>query len=281
MAESLDIYKQRFTYFAAAKQKTMKYFRIGIAGSGNLAWHLTQDLEKAGHVIPAIYSRNPENASVLAAQLYDTEVLETPDFSAFELDILLMAVSDDAIAALSLEIIVGEETIVAHCSGSVPIETLAHLMHNFGVFYPVQTFTKEKAVEFRDVPVCLEASSSRVHEALFALGKSLGCRMVVMDSEQRKWLHLAAVFTNNFTNHMLFQAKAILDAEGIDFNLLRPLARETIEKAFYLMPELAQTGPARRNDVKTMQAHLEKLKENPELAGLYKQISASIYLNSD
>ena len=80
---------------------------------------------------------------------------------------------------------------------------------------------------------------------------------------------------------MLFQAKTILDSEGIDFNLLKPLARETIEKAFYMMPELAQTGPARRNDVKTMQAHLEKLKENPELAGLYKQISGSIYLNSD
>jgi predicted short-subunit dehydrogenase-like oxidoreductase (DUF2520 family) len=116
---------------------------------------------------------------------------------------------------------------------------------------------------------------------LYALGKSLGCKMTVMDSVQRKWLHLAAVFANNFTNHMLFQAKAILDAEGIDFNLLKPLARETIDKAFYLMPELAQTGPARRNDEKTMFLHLEKLAGNPELSDLYKRISSSIYLNSD
>jgi predicted short-subunit dehydrogenase-like oxidoreductase (DUF2520 family) len=259
----------------------MKYFRIGLAGSGNLAWHLAQDLEKAGHVVPAIYSRNPENAAELASQLYDTEVLEQPDFSPYELDILLLVIADDAIAHFSQQIIIGEETIVAHCSGAVSIDSLAHLMHNFGVFYPVQTFTKEKAVEFKEVPVCLEASSSHVHDVLYSLGKSLGCKMVVMDSEQRKWLHLAAVFTNNFTNHMLFQAKAILDAEGLDFNLLKPLAKETIEKAFFLMPELAQTGPARRNDMKTMQTHLDRLKENPELSELYKRISSSIYLNSD
>jgi predicted short-subunit dehydrogenase-like oxidoreductase (DUF2520 family) len=101
------------------------------------------------------------------------------------------------------------------------MERLAHLMHNYGVFYPLQTFTKEKAVEFKDVPICIESSAANVHELLYALGKSLGCKMVVMDSEQRRFLHLAAVFTNNFTNHMLFQAKVILDSEGIDFQLLK------------------------------------------------------------
>ncbi len=259
----------------------MKYFRIGIAGTGNLAWHLAQDLERVGHVIPVIYSRNPENGAVLAAQLYDTQVIDEPDFAEFDLDILLLAVSDDAISSLSQQLIIGQDTLVAHCSGAAPISVLAHLVHHFGVFYPVQTFTKEKAVEFKDIPVCLEASSSQVHDVLYSLGRSLGCRMVVLDSEQRKWLHLAAVFANNFTNHMLFQAKAILDAEGIDFNLLKPLAKETIEKAFYMMPELAQTGPARRHDQRTMQAHLEKLQENPELSELYRRISSSISLNTD
>jgi predicted short-subunit dehydrogenase-like oxidoreductase (DUF2520 family) len=119
-----------------------------------------------------------------------------------------------------------------------------------------------------------------VHELLYALGKSLGCKMVVMDSEQRRYLHLAAVFTNNFTNHMLFQAKAILDAEGIDFNLLKPLAKETIEKAFFMMPELAQTGPARRGDYKTMKEHLAQIEANPELAAMYQTLSKSIQINS-
>jgi predicted short-subunit dehydrogenase-like oxidoreductase (DUF2520 family) len=258
----------------------MKYYKIGIAGSGNLAWHMSQDLEKAGHMIPVIYSRNSEHAVVLASQLYDTQVIEEPDFSNFDIDLLIIAVADDAISFLSQQLVVSDDTIVVHTSGSVPMESLSHLMHNYGVFYPLQTFTKEKAVEFKDVPICIESSAANVHELLYALGKSLGCKMVVMDSEQRRYLHLAAVFANNFTNHMLFQAKAILDAEGIDFNLLKPLAKETIEKAFFMMPELAQTGPARRNDLRTMDAHLEKLKGNPELSALYKQISKSIKLNS-
>lgn len=258
----------------------MKYFRIGIAGSGNLAWHLAQDLEKAGHVIPVIYSRKTEHAQILAAQLYDTEVCETPDFSGFDLDLLLLAVSDDAIQPLSNQIVVEAQTVVAHCSGAVSIQALEHLVTNYGVFYPLQTFTTEKGVDFRDVPVCLEASSVQVHELLYAVAKSLGCRSVVMNSEQRQWLHLAAVFTNNFTNHMLFQAKAILDAEGIDFSLLKPLARETVDKAFQLMPELAQTGPAVRQDYRTMQEHLDKLRENPELSDLYRRLSDSIFRNS-
>jgi len=258
----------------------MKYFRIGIAGSGNLAWHLAQDLEKAGHVIPVIYSRTVENAEVLASHLYDTQVCSEPDFSGFDLDLLFLAVSDDAIQLLSNQLVVDEQTVVVHCAGSVSVSVLQHLGDNFGVFYPVQTFTTEKGVEFKDVPVCLESSGSRVHDMLYAVGKSLGCRMVVMDSEQRKWLHLAAVFANNFTNHMLYQAKAILDAEGIDFSLLRPLAKETIEKAFLLMPELAQTGPAARSDKRTLQLHQQMLEENPELSDLYRRLSASIRINS-
>jgi predicted short-subunit dehydrogenase-like oxidoreductase (DUF2520 family) len=258
----------------------MKYFRIGIAGTGNLSWHLAQDLEKAGHVIPLIYSRNRENAEILAGQLYDTAVIEEPDFRGFDLDVLILAVADDAIQVFSNQISVEEDTVVVHCAGSVPLSVLEHLVENYGVFYPLQTFTIEKGVEFRDVPLCIESSSARVHDILFSVGKSLGCRVVVMDSEQRKCLHLAAVFACNFTNHMLFQAKAILDAEGLDFSLLKPLAKETIEKAFLLMPELAQTGPAVRNDRKTLQMHLDQIENNPELSELYQRISDSIFRNS-
>jgi predicted short-subunit dehydrogenase-like oxidoreductase (DUF2520 family) len=262
------------------KTFVMKYFRIGFAGSGNLAWHLAQDLEKAGHFIPVIYSRNPDSANLLAMQLYDTMVTEEPDFSGFELDLLIAAISDDGLERLVENLVVGEDTIVVHTSGARPMEVFAPLLDNYGVLYPLQTFTKEKAIDFSDVPICIEACSTRVHEVLFSVGKSLSNKVVVMDSDQRKVLHLAAVFANNFSNHMLFWAKTLLDAEGLDFGLLKPLARETVEKAFYLMPELAQTGPARRGDHKTMKAHLEQIKANPELTELYQLISKSIQFNS-
>ena len=260
--------------------ETMKYFRIGIAGAGNLAWHLAQDLEKTGHVVPVIYSRNREKAEIIAQQLYETEILQEPDFTGHDLDLLLLAISDDAIQSFSNQMVVEEQTIVAHCAGSVPMDVLQHLLDNYGVFYPLQTFSTEKAIDFKDIPVCIESESAHVHDVLYAVGKSLGCKVVVMDSEQRKWLHLAAVFTCNFTNHMLFHAKTLLDSEGIDFSLLKPLARETIDKAFMLTPEIAQTGPASRNDEKTLQMHLEKLRNNPEIADLYRRISTSIFQNS-
>jgi predicted short-subunit dehydrogenase-like oxidoreductase (DUF2520 family) len=258
----------------------MKYLRIGIAGAGNLAWHLAQDLEKAGHTVEAVYSRTPENAALLAAQLYDTRVLEEPDFSDFELDLVLLAVSDDALPLLSERIRVSSETAVAHTSGSVSIEVLAGFQEHYGVFYPVQTFTRDRAVSWDSVPVCLEATSTRVHDMLYLAARSLGGKAVVMDSGQRRNLHLAAVFANNFCNHMLFWSKTLLETEGLDFNLLRPLARETVEKAFFMTPEMAQTGPARRRDQKTQAMHLELMQPNRELQELYRQLSGSIQRNS-
>lgn len=258
----------------------MKYFRIGFAGAGNVAWHLAQDLEKAGHLVPVIYSRDRENAMVLASQLYDTQVSDSLDFSEWPLDLLIVAVHDDALRLVAEMLVVQENTIVVHTSGSQPMEVLEILGDDYGVLYPLQTFTKEKGIDLSDTPFCIEAVNTRVHEILFAVAKSLSSKVVVMDTEQRKSLHLAAVFANNFSNHMLFWAKTIADAEGIDFQLLKPLARETVEKAFMMMPELAQTGPAKRGDQQTMEAHLALLENNPELKALYKALSFSIRQNT-
>jgi predicted short-subunit dehydrogenase-like oxidoreductase (DUF2520 family) len=258
----------------------MKYLRIGFAGSGNVAWHLAQDLEKAGHFVPVIYSRNQENAMILAAQLYDTQVATSLDFSEWPLDLLIVAVQDDTLSMVAEMLVVQENTIVVHTSGSLPMEALDMLGDDYGVLYPLQTFTKEKGIDLSDTPFCIEAVNTRVHETLFSVAKSLSNKVVVLDSEQRKALHMAAVFANNFSNHMLFWAKNIADAGGLDFQLLKPLARETIEKAFFMMPELAQTGPARRGDVKTMESHMAMLENNPELKALYKTLSFSIRQNS-
>lgn len=270
----------QFFFFARNNTSQMKYFRIGFAGSGNLAWHLAQDLEKAGHFIPVIYSRNTDNAFLLASQLYDTQVTEELDFSPYNLDLLILAISDDELDHITDDLIAGEDTIVVHTSGGRSMEILQNLEENYGVIYPIQTFTKEKAIDLTEVPFCIEASSTRVHEVLFSVGKSLSNKVVVMDSDQRKVIHLAAVFANNFSNHMLFWAKTLLDSEGLDFNLLKPLAKETIEKAFYLTPELAQTGPARRGDFKTMKTHIAQIEANPELTDLYERLSKSVQFNS-
>ena len=258
----------------------MKYFRIGFVGAGNVAWHLAQDLEKAGHFVPVVYSRDKEKAGILAAQLYDTEVAESLDFSSYTLDLLILTIPDDFIQPLAEMLVVGEETVVVHCSGAKPIEALESLGDNYGVFYPLQSFTKEKALELSSVPICIESVNTQVHELLFALAKSISSKVVVLDSEHRKVLHLSAVFANNFVNHMLFLAKNITDSEDLDFNLLKPLVMETVEKAFFLTPELAQTGPAKRGDVLSMQAHLDLLSANPEWVKLYKLLSQSIQLSS-
>jgi predicted short-subunit dehydrogenase-like oxidoreductase (DUF2520 family) len=248
-------------------------------GTGNVAWHMSQDMEKAGHFVPVVYSRDREKAGVLAAQLYDTEVAESLDFLFYQLDVLILSVPDDVIQMVAEMLVVGEETVVVHCSGAKPIEALNSLGDNFGVFYPLQSFTKEKALDLGQAPICIESTNAHVHNVLFSLGKSISSKVVVMDSDSRKVLHLAAVFANNFVNHMLFLARNIMDSEDLDFNLLKPLVQETVEKAFFLTPELAQTGPARRGDQLSMQAHLDLLSDNPEWVKLYKMLSTSIQLN--
>lgn len=258
----------------------MKYFKIGFIGSGNLAWHLAQDLEKAGHFIPVVYSRDLVNATLLASQLYDTQVVESLDFSSFNLDVVIIAISDDAIQMVAELLIVDSSTVVIHTSGVKPLEVLSSLGDDIGVFYPLQTFTKIRGIDFSEIPICIEASNAQVHDVLFSLARSVSNKVVVMDSEQRKTLHLAAVFTSNFTNHMLFWSKTLLEIEQIDFELLKPLANETISKAFALGPESAQTGPARRGDLETMKMHLKLIESNPELTAFYQAISRSIQFNS-
>lgn len=257
----------------------MKYYKIGIAGSGNVAWHLAQDLEKAGHEISVVFSRNLENAQFLASQLYDTVAIDLPDFSDFNLDLLIIAIKDDAIDSLVQHLLVNDETVVAHSSGICSLEVLSPLGQSIGVFYPLQSFTKERAVHFSEIPICLEFDNPKAQEILFRVAKSLSNKVIELPTDKRKILHLAAVFANNFTNHMLFWAQTLLETEEINWNFLEPLAKETIKKAFALGPEKSQTGPAKRNDLKTMEIHESIIASNPELLNLYRTLSKSIRAN--
>ncbi|MGI9541861.1 MAG: Rossmann-like and DUF2520 domain-containing protein [Cyclobacteriaceae bacterium] len=252
------------------------YFNISIIGSGNLAWHLAQALENAGHFIHEIYSRNPKNARKLTKKLYDTTVSNDLDFIASESEVFIIAVSDNAIKNIAEEIQLPEGAILLHTSGSKPMEILKSSVDRFGVFYPLQTFTKGAEVSFKNIPICLEASSSRVEKVLKQLAQSLSRDTHYLRSKERQQLHLAAVFACNFTNHMLTLAQEIMEEQDVDAEILHPLIAETINKSFLLGPENAQTGPALRGDSGVMKEHLKLMRLRKDLQKIYKLLSQHI-----
>lgn len=257
----------------------MKYYKIGFAGAGNLAWHLAQDLEKAGHFIRGIWSQQYENAELLANQLYDARPLETPNFLDLDLDLIFISVGDDFIEDVAAAMLVAPHVMVAHTSGSKSSTVLLQAAEEVGVFYPLQTFTKERSVDFSTIPICIEGNGKLVFQAMKDIAESLSKTVLKTEYSHRKVLHLAAVLASNFSNHLLFHAHNLLLEEEIPFKVLKPLMMETIAKAFETGPENAQTGPARRHDKGTIQTHLDMLSVNPELAAIYQWMSKSIMQN--
>jgi predicted short-subunit dehydrogenase-like oxidoreductase (DUF2520 family) len=163
-----------------------------------------------------------------------------------------------------------------HTSGSVPLETLSGISSNIGVFYPVQTLSFGKKVDFRHVPVCLEANDEENFSRLESLAQKISGKTYRLDSHQRSVLHMAAVFACNFTFHMYTLAADILKAEDIEPGILHSLIEETANKAVNVKPGTGQTGPAAREDMKVIEKHLELLKDNQQYADIYKLITDSI-----
>lgn len=251
--------------------------KIAIIGSGNVAWHLAQALDKSGNKITEIYSRNIANAKKLCSKLYDAHPTDSLDFAASQATVFIISVPDNAISEVAQQAYFPENAIVVHTSGTLAMSQLeAANTNQIGVFYPLQTFTKSKPVDFKTIPICIEASDTKTEKTLEKLAFSICENVCFYDSEDRKKLHLAAVFACNFTNFMLIKAKTILENEDLSFDVLKPLIRETIEKALELGPENAQTGPAIRKDTKTIQKHLDILNQQPEIQKIYQLISEQI-----
>lgn len=241
-----------------------------------MAWQLAQALENAGHYIEEIWSRQPERAAQLVDHLYAARVHPSLDFSDSRADIFLLAVTDSAAAAVAEALMLPAGALLAHTSGTLPMELLEPAAVSYGVFYPLQTFSKEKSPDLSEVPFCLEASDKKGLKRLKKLASSLSGKVYELDGDKRKVLHLAAVFACNFTNHMLRISEDILREEEIDTQLLHPLIRETIEKSMQMGPAQSQTGPALRGDQPVLEAHLEQLEEHPEWAELYCLLSRDI-----
>lgn len=251
-------------------------YRVSIIGAGKVGWRLAQALENAGHYIEEVWSREPVNAARLVDHLYSARVQETLDFSNSRAEIFLLAVTDTAAPEVAASLMLPPAALLAHTSGSLPMEILAPAANRFGVFYPLQTFSKERVIDLSEIPICLEANHRRSLSMLKELAGSLSGKVVEMDAAKRKTLHLAAVFACNFTNHLLHISEEILEKGGLDSQLLYPLIRETISKSMELGPAQAQTGPAVRDDHQVMEAHLQKLEEKPEWAELYYLLSQDI-----
>jgi predicted short-subunit dehydrogenase-like oxidoreductase (DUF2520 family) len=252
-------------------------FFVSFIGSGNLAWHLAPALDNAGYAVREVYSQNPNHAEALTERLYQAEVKATLDFSTSDSKIFVIAVSDDAISDIAREIILPEDAILVHTSGSQPITELQYAATpHLGVFYPLQTFSKSKKVDFKDIPIFIESHTSEAEETMIQMAKGISKEVRKIGSEDRKALHVAAVFASNFSNHMLTVAKDIMQQNSLDYDWLKPLITETINKSMHLGPDLAQTGPAKRGDLNILDSHLEFLQGDDSVAEIYKVISQHI-----
>ena len=243
---------------------------VVLLGAGNVATHLFKAFNKADNVnVCQWYNRNINHI-----ESYKNDVAVTDDLSKLkEADIYILAVSDDAVEGLSKQLPF-EDRLVVHTSGSVGLYDV-DMKHKRGVFYPLQTFSKDAEVDFANVPICVEALKKVDLPLLKALAKAIGSKSHKVNSDQRRVLHLAAVYVNNFTNQIYRVAHEITESEGAEFDILKPLILETAKKVQDMSPYLAQTGPAIRNDKKTIKKHIKSLK-NEHHKAIYELLTASI-----
>lgn len=244
---------------------------VVLLGAGNVATHLFKAFSNAEEVtVKQWYNRNLRTIEKYKTKVAITDNLE--DLVAA--DIYILAVSDDAVADLSAQLPF-ENRLVVHTSGSVSLYAIDK-KHKRGVFYPLQTFSKAANVDFSDVPLCLEALKNKEDlPILKKLAKAIGSQPHKVNSDQRAALHLAAVFVNNFTNQIYRLAHEITESQGAEFEILKPLIKETARKLDEVSPFLAQTGPAKRNDKKTIKKHLKAL-TNKHHKDVYKLLTTSI-----
>ncbi len=244
-------------------------------GAGNLATNLSKELHKKAGAVIQVYSRTIESARDLAYQL-QAEYTNDPTEITSEADVYFVALKDSAVPDVLSQLHL-KDKLVVHCSGSLPLSVLADYSQNTGVFYPLQTFSKHREVDFSKIPVFIESESEQNLQLLKSIALRISEKVTVLDSEKRKSLHVAAVFACNFVNHFYTLASDYLEANQIPFEVMHPLIEETARKAQKMPPVIAQTGPAVRFDRNIIDGHLKMLSEHPHLKELYNSISKSIF----
>jgi len=247
--------------------------RITLIGSGNVAQHLIKAFTKSELTeIVQVYARKKQTLASLVD--FDKIVSDFEDLK--EADIYIIAVSDKAISEVAKQLPF-QNRVVVHTSGAASLDVL-DAKNRKGVFYPLQTFSKNKEIDFSTIPMCLEAENTFDFRLLESAAKSISNAVYPINSDQRKALHVAAVFVNNFTNHLYQIGQEICGEHQVPFDVLKPLIQETSEKIKTLNPVDAQTGPAKRHDITTIKAHLEYL-TNENQKNIYKILTQSIQNN--
>ena len=244
--------------------------QVVIIGSGNVAQHLIKAFEVTPQVeLVQAFARRPEKL----AHLLPPEKITNTFSNLADADVYIIAISDDAIGDVSSQLPFNSKLVV-HTSGSAGMYQIDS-KNRRGVFYPLQTFSKNKAIDFSMIPICLESEQKEDYNILETLANVLSNNVYSIDSAQRQSLHVAAVFVSNFTNHMYSIGSQICADNTISFDILKPLIQETANKINILTPLQAQTGPAVRNDKKTLQKHLDFLQDSNQKA-IYTLLTQSI-----
>jgi predicted short-subunit dehydrogenase-like oxidoreductase (DUF2520 family) len=247
--------------------------KISFIGSGNVASHLSKALSRSACSINSISSKNEAHSKELA-NLLGVKTCSISDIDP-TIDLLIISVNDDAIIDVISKIPKGIKSVI-HTSGAISMDVFKDRFENFGVFYPLQSFKKDRELDFSTIPILIEGNNIPFEKELIEFAKRITRRVELMDSESRKTLHLAAVFANNFVNLLATEAYEILERANIDGSLIRPLLEETILRLKDNHPKLMQTGPAMRKDFDVLKKHEELLKTNPNLQSLYLQLSRQI-----
>ncbi|MCU0454797.1 MAG: DUF2520 domain-containing protein [Bacteroidales bacterium] len=252
----------------------MTSYSISFAGAGRVAGILCREMFRSGIKIRQIASVKEPGGRQLAAECnaaWSSELVFGDNT-----DIVIVAVPDHHLSEVLYSLKCSSRCIVAHTAGSFGLDVFPEKTSRKGVFYPLQTFSVERNISLRDVPFLIEPGDDQTGEILAGLAEKLGGKVHFIDIDRRKLIHLAAVFICNFTNHMLAAGNKIAEEAGVSLELFEPLLRETIEKALSIGPESAQTGPAVRNDLNTIEKHMDLLSFSPELKELYGKITQSI-----
>lgn len=258
--------------FEISSSSALFLMRISIIGSGNVATALAKRMYECGHTIDSIFSREYNKADKLAA-LVEAVPYDSLQKLPLDSEFYLLAVKDDAIREVAGQIKI-KKGLIAHSSGATAISIFEGIQDNYGVLYPLQTFSSDIAPDFEELPLCISANNSKNSTILKKLAESISPNVYSISEEQRQALHVAAVFANNFSNFLFAVSQEICRDNALDFDMLKPLIRQTLRKIEIADPIEIQTGPARRADLGTINRHLSWLNEHaPEYEKIYDLFS--------
>lgn len=250
--------------------------KIVLIGAGNLATHLGKALHAAGHDMVQVFSRTMQSAETLAS-LLDAEPLTDISQVRDDADVYIFLVKDSALEQLISQLCGGEKKVFLHTAGSMPMSVFRGKALHYGVLYPMQTFSKQREVDFSIIPCFIEANDEFAQKQIEGLAVQISHRVYQLSSEDRRYLHLSAVFACNFANHCYAVSQELLQQHGIPFDVMLPLIDETAAKVHGMTPKDAQTGPAVRYDENVIGKQIQLLENQPYFQKIYDSMSKSIH----